>query len=165
MGNYEIVEVTEVREGQVWENNDFNYTFVIDKKVNDFDFAFTRFLNNNEDFKFHGKWVNTFPPESKDTKLIGALGITHDIVDGRLVEREIEHPAVGFVYEDEIYSHRDGEYADNFIITNINNVSVYVHYEKNTQDSGGYRRKFLRYDKPIGNPATHELKYVEDEKK
>lgn len=88
-----LVEITDVYDGQVWKAGQKLYVIKI---VNVCECA-DRYINGkkvNECLLFEEGWRDVY-----NIKLIGKLGLTHEVKDGKLVKIEREHPCIGCIYE------------------------------------------------------------------
>lgn len=161
----QIKKVTEIKEGQVWQKtNEDKSLFVVKnnftEKYEDGTYVVGAEVTMYTDGLEYGG--EGFCPEQflqNECKLIGALGIDYEIVEGKLIKKEVKHPCVGWVYD------RKGELymmlSKKSMLNNYNHGSVW--------ESNEGVRVFDRIDcsgidftKPIGSPAVYELKFVEE---
>lgn len=141
----QIKKVTEIKEGQVWQMGELTPFVINSVKSNGV-------VTNRVGFLEHEYFNESI--EQGSLQLIGALGIDYEIVDGRLVKKEIKHPAVGWVY-----NHSES-YANYMLIyRNLENQTIKVAYENGLVEGAWISSR--EEDKPIGSPAVYELKFVE----
>lgn len=106
-----LVEVLDVRPGQVWINDQTDLVHTVDDLGN---------LSNTD--KADTTKIRDEYLKAAKCRLIGKLGITHRIEDGRLVEI----PRTAEFQVDDVVRHESGKTG---VIFKINNVGFAVGYE------------------------------------
>lgn len=160
-----IKEVTEVKCGQVWEYSHCDDELcqkhiVLTERISpdiyseyqDYSYGFDRY---NEKGLLLKSYNDEFVKDDDNYKLIGDITHDFDIIDGKLVKREIEHPAVGYVYE----SVETGELC---IVIEVKSGFVWFVSEKGSigkMNKTEFKDFFGRHIGLVGSPATFYLAF------
>ena len=153
-----LVEIKDVRVGQIWDNgNDFLIITGFSEYEPEMVHSVTYVPENKPITLKNGKKVtglmysSTSKNSLEGSKLIGKLGITHRIEDGKLVE--IPH-ATEFEVDD-IVRHENGKTG---VIVKINNVGFAIGYEYSINcGSEGFNDTFEYLTKIGILGVTHEF--------
>ncbi|MDD4556249.1 MAG: hypothetical protein PHE89_02825 [Alphaproteobacteria bacterium] len=83
-----LVEIKDIRVGQVWQGNADNVYQVINSRNDEFSQIINNDVNTCDCFDDNGFHLGyySFTQDSVHKKLIGKIGITHKIEDNRLIE-------------------------------------------------------------------------------